>query len=465
MTAGRLPEVATVGNLVEKASDIAVMLDQAGEIQGITVNPDSASLGCLDHWVGRRFDSFLTNESAEKFSNRFYAMTADPDLEPRSMELNHKDNATWEFPVRYTMHRVADGGILLFGRDMQPLAEVQQRLLREQLARESDHQKLRAGQTLFRIVFEESETPLVVVDPEKARINEINSAAASLLGSTAETLRGNILPQAFDGRRRGEFMDALRTAATADVDCGIEAVSRRNGRILNLRPRFFRVAGDLVLLCRLDVVGDGASAGPEFSNLLLSLYGATSDAVVLTDARGSIREANDAFLTMADAMQIRDVQDQSMADFLLRGSVDLKLMLDSAAQKGRMSHYGAQVKSAIGTRTPVDISVTRLRQQGGDTGFGLIIRDVSASQVPEAERSNVMVSDEAMQNVMDLVGTRSLKELVSATSEVVEKLCIETAVQLTENNRVAAAEMLGLSRQSLYVKLRKYGLLKSADGD
>jgi DNA-binding NtrC family response regulator len=56
-----------------------------------------------------------------------------------------------------------------------------------------------------------------------------------------------------------------------------------------------------------------------------------------------------------------------------------------------------------------------------------------------------------------------LKELVSATSDVVEKMCIETAVRLTGNNRVAAAEMLGLSRQSLYVKLRKYGLLNSSE--
>jgi transcriptional regulator PpsR len=465
MTAGLLPEVSTTDGLVEQAADLAVMLDQSGEIQGITVNSDSASLGSLDHWVGRRFDSFLTSESAEKFAQRFQAVLSDPDLAPRPMELNHKDNATWEFPVRYTLHRVGNGSILLFGRDMQPLAEVQQRLLREQLAREADQQKLRAGQTLFRIVFEESETPLILLDPEKARIEEINSAAASLLGSTVETLSGNILPQAFDGRRRNEFMEAMRAAATSDIECGVEAVSRRNGRILNLRPRFFRVAGDLVLLCRLDVVDDGASAGPEFSNLLLSLYGATADAVVLTDAKGIIREANDAFLTMADAMQIRDVQDQSMAEFLMRGSVDLKLMLDSAAQKGRMGHYAAQVKSTIGTRTDVDISIARLRQQGGEPGFGLIIRDVSASQAPEAERAHVMVSDEAMQNVMDLVGTRSLKELVSATSEVVEKLCIETAVRLTDNNRVAAAEMLGLSRQSLYVKLRKYGLITpSEDG-
>ena len=40
-----------------------------------------------------------------------------------------------------------------------------------------------------------------------------------------------------------------------------------------------------------------------------------------------------------------------------------------------------------------------------------------------------------------------------------EKMCIETAIGMTSNNRVAAAEMLGLSRQSLYVKLRKYNLV------
>jgi DNA-binding NtrC family response regulator len=41
---------------------------------------------------------------------------------------------------------------------------------------------------------------------------------------------------------------------------------------------------------------------------------------------------------------------------------------------------------------------------------------------------------------------------------VIERLCIEAALELTNDNRATAAEMLGLSRQSLYVKLRRYGL-------
>ena len=68
-------------------------------------------------------------------------------------------------------------------------------------------------------------------------------------------------------------------------------------------------------------------------------------------------------------------------------------------------------------------------------------------------------SEEAVhQNVVELVGSAKLKDIVAETNDVVEKLCIETAIELTRNNRAAAAEMLGLSRQSLYVKLRKYGL-------
>jgi len=35
---------------------------------------------------------------------------------------------------------------------------------------------------------------------------------------------------------------------------------------------------------------------------------------------------------------------------------------------------------------------------------------------------------------------------------------IEAALELTGDNRASAAEMLGLSRQSLYVKLRRFGM-------
>jgi transcriptional regulator PpsR len=466
LKAGILPDSTRFDDLFERGADIAVFVDASETVAGISVSPDSPSLGCLDHWVGRKLVNFLTQESREKFSARLAQMRADPSFVPRPIELNHFDNATWEFPIRYTLHRgPGDGTILMLGRDMQPIAEVQQRLVNEQLARERDQQKLRAETTFFRVVLNASDTPLVLVEPQKGRIRDLNAAAATVLGSKPETLAGNSFPQAFEGRRPGEFMENLQAAAAAEVVRGVEAVARRNGRVVMVYPENFRAAGDLYMLCRLVAVEDEGAAASEIGRSLSALFTTSSDAVVLTDLQGVIREANDAFLSLADAAQLRDVRGRSLAEFLGRGGIDLKLILDSATKAGRLRSYSAHLASMNGTRASVDISAARLIQTGGDLGFGLILREQSPVDAIDPDTGRLAVSDEAMKNVMDLVGTASLKELVAATSDVIEKICIETAIQLTGNNRVAAAEMLGLSRQSLYVKLRKYGLISTEAED
>ena len=58
----------------------------------------------------------------------------------------------------------------------------------------------------------------------------------------------------------------------------------------------------------------------------------------------------------------------------------------------------------------------------------------------------------------ELVGRVPLKDIVRDTTDLIEQLCIEAALELTHDNRASAAEMLGLSRQSLYVKLRRYNM-------
>jgi DNA-binding NtrC family response regulator len=63
------------------------------------------------------------------------------------------------------------------------------------------------------------------------------------------------------------------------------------------------------------------------------------------------------------------------------------------------------------------------------------------------------------------VGRRPIKDIVGDTVDTIERMCIESALEFTHNNRASAAEMLGLSRQSLYVKLRKFGILSETDMD
>ena len=66
---------------------------------------------------------------------------------------------------------------------------------------------------------------------------------------------------------------------------------------------------------------------------------------------------------------------------------------------------------------------------------------------------------------MSLIGRRPIKDIVGETVDTIERMCIEAALELTHNNRASAAEMLGLSRQSLYVKLRRFGILSENDTD
>jgi DNA-binding NtrC family response regulator len=58
----------------------------------------------------------------------------------------------------------------------------------------------------------------------------------------------------------------------------------------------------------------------------------------------------------------------------------------------------------------------------------------------------------------DLVGRMPLKDIVRESTDLIERLCIEAALDQADDNRASAAGMLGLSRQSLYTKLHRHGL-------
>ncbi|MBM3337624.1 MAG: transcriptional regulator PpsR, partial [Betaproteobacteria bacterium] len=85
---------------------------------------------------------------------------------------------------------------------------------------------------------------------------------------------------------------------------------------------------------------------------------------------------------------------------------------------------------------------------------GFTIRDVGRRGGTETR--NPM--PRSVEQLTELVGRVPLREIVGETTDLIEKLCIEAALQLTQDNRATASEILGLSRQSLYVKLRQYGI-------
>ena len=54
------------------------------------------------------------------------------------------------------------------------------------------------------------------------------------------------------------------------------------------------------------------------------------------------------------------------------------------------------------------------------------------------------------------MGKSTFPSLVADTTATVEKRLISHALEMTGGNRTAAAQLLGVSRQSLYSKLDRY---------
>ena len=455
-------------SIVATAADLAIILELTGKVRSVVVNPLNPTLGRLDHWANRDIREFLAEDSLSKLEKQLEAHregAADP---VDAIEVNHYDNANWEFPIRYTLHRTGqDDVILMLGRDLRPVAELQHRLVKAQLALEKDYETHRDFETRYRVILEAVSDALIMVDVNSGRMIDLNGAGAQILGAEADNLMNTAFTQEFEGRRRGEFIEALTNGAAGSGAGPITATTKRGGKQVAIYPTLFRSAGDRILLCRVETAESAEVVAEELAFTLAGLYREGSDGIVFTDSHGQIRSANEAFLALCDAGSLVDIRGRSLGDFMARGSVDLKVLTDTAARSGRMRVYSTRIESTYGTQASVEISATHLPGPG-TPGFAFVVRDISRMEVvrePAAGYGNGTVSDEAMHNVMDLVGSAPLKDIVAATTDVVEKMCIETAVDLTDNNRVAAAEMLGLSRQSLYVKLRKYGLLSREAGE
>ncbi|MEM7295421.1 MAG: transcriptional regulator PpsR [Pseudomonadota bacterium] len=463
-TNGAIPLVAPdiLGDIIATASDLAIVMQEEGEVLSVIPNPHQTGFRDIEAWVGQNFRDVLTIESVPKFNARMAALgSGESDLRP--IELNHTGKGPWDLPIRYTFHRIGpDGTIIMLGRDLRPVAEMQRQLVKAQLALERDYEAQREIGTRFRVLMESAREAFVFVGAGSGRVNEINAAAAKLLGASQSDLMGASFVQEFEGRRRGEFLDALASTAAAEVQRAITLRARRTGADLSLIPTLFRAAGERFLLCRLAPENEVPRASGQLEARLLHYYEQGVDGIVFTDQDGIVLSANEAFLDMVEMAQAAGLKGRSMADFLARGAVDLKLLIDNAARQGRIRTYATQLNGAFGAQHSVEVSATVANDQAHG-GFAFILRE--APRPDAGLKPGLPVSDDAMRSVRELVGSAALKDIVSETTDVIEKMCIETAIELTGNNRVATAEMLGLSRQSLYVKLRKYGILARDDAE
>jgi DNA-binding NtrC family response regulator len=113
------------------------------------------------------------------------------------------------------------------------------------------------------------------------------------------------------------------------------------------------------------------------------------------------------------------------------------------------------LRGELGTEIDAEISASG-KVGPGAARIGIFVRDVTRrlASLPGSDRG----LDGLLDSLTKQIGKSTLRKLVDDTVGIVERHYIESALGLTGGNRTAAAELLGLSRQSRYVKLGRYGL-------
>jgi transcriptional regulator PpsR len=187
----------------------------------------------------------------------------------------------------------------------------------------------------------------------------------------------------------------------------------------------------------------------------LSLIEQMPDGFVVTNAQGRIRSANLAFLDLAEISSEEQVRGEELGRWIGRPGVDFPVLLNNLREHGSVKLFSSVLRGEYGTGTEVEISAASTNNEA-DQWIGFTIRATQARIKPRNQRAQEL--PRSLDQLTELIGRVPLKELVRETTDVIERMCIESALLLTGDNRASAAEMLGLSRQSLYVKLHRYGL-------
>lgn len=447
-------------HLVGAATDIALVLDRRGVVADLALGSDEVPLELCMGWVGRLFVEIVTAESRVKVDD----LLADArlDVPQRWRHLNHPDPGGPDLPILYRSRLLStDDRVVLLGRDLRSTAQLQQRLLAAQQSLERDYSRLRHVETRYRLLFQIASDPILVVDAATERVLEANPAAARRFAGASHDLVDRAFAEVFAAEDRepiASMLAAVRTSGRPD-----EVLVRRadgEDRYTVAASLFRQEAGALFLVRLAPLARAEAIPAPLDAKLLRALADAP-DGFALTAADGRLLHVNTAFLDLAQLATVDQAIGETLDRWVGRSGVDLNVLFANLRERGVVKLFATELRGEFGVATDVEISAISITN-GGKPSFAFLIRNIGRRLQTTAVGGRAL--PRSVDQLTELVGRVSLKDLVRETTDMIERLYIEAALELTNNNRASAAELLGLSRQSLYVKLHRYGL-RDGEGD
>ena len=443
-------EAQALGRLLGAVGDLAFILDDRGIIVDLAISEAQLAAHALDQSVGQPFLDTVTIESRPKIVEMLG--DAAMGLPARWRQVTHP-TVIGDLPVRYLVASLSGGRMVAIGRDLREAAALQQRLLQAQQSLERDYLPLRQAEARYRLLFDMATEPVLIVDAATRRIREANPAANRALGAKQGALVDQPVSGIVDPDDREAFIAYLGSAEAAD-DAGFVDLRLRSGRgLAQLSARLFRQARTALLLVRFvsaDTKPEDAVPSP-----WVDMVERMPDAFVFTDRTLTILTANAAFVELAQLPSLDRARGAKLDGWVGRPGVDVDLIAGQLREHGAVRNVASVLRGADGGQEEIEISAV-VAPYGDSECYGFTIRSVGRRlrDLPPGEKQ----LPRSVEQLTELVGRMSLKEIVRESTDLIERLCIEAALTYTSDNRASAAEILGVSRQSLYSKLHRHGL-------
>ncbi|MCZ8132016.1 MAG: transcriptional regulator PpsR [Steroidobacteraceae bacterium] len=452
-------DAQTAAQFVAVASDVALLVAprDVPVIRDVAFGSNELAREITEDWTGRAWLDLVTIESRPKVE----ALVRDAlaNAPPRWRHVNHRSPSGGEdIPVLYAALPVAGGtSVLAMGRSLRPIATLQQRLLDAQQSMDREYSRMRQAETRHRLLFQLSSEAVLIVDAASRRVVEANPSSARLLGAQERALIGRPFPERLDAASERALETLLATVRATGRTEETRVRTADGAHEFLAAVSLFREERGTFFLVRLAPHGGAAGNGhavPRASRVL-ELVENGPDGFLVTDPDGRIEYANRAFLDMAQLATEELARGESLERWLGRPGVDFGLLSAHLKEHRSIRLFATTVRGEYGSVTDVEICAVAV-PDAEQPRLGFTVRNVSHRVA--AEKRVHRERPRSVEQLTELVGRVPLKELVRESSDMIERLCIEAALELTGDNRASAAEILGLSRQSLYAKLRRYGL-------
>ena len=445
-------------SMLAETNDVCLIIDKGGVVRDVAVGTEDAVMQTALSWRDQRWIDTVTIESQPKINALLDA--GFKGGESRWRQVNHPLGDDTDLPILYKALTYEDEDhIVVVGRNLRPMSQMQQQILDVQQSLERDYARLHQAEMRYRMLFNMSAEAILIVDAESRRIVEANPAAGRLLDTSPPKLLNRTFPRGFSATAAEEIEELLLRVRAAGAAEDI-TVRGDNDAVLQLTGTLIRRDDGNYFLIR--IVPPGGEIADTVSQKVLHVVAKSPDAFVVTDASGIVLAANKAFLDLAQVASDLQVIGQPFDRWLGRAGVDANVLLRNLQRRSEVRHYMTTVRPEYGRPLDVELSAVQATD-GAEQCFGFILRPQIIRPTSGEEETPVL--PRSMEEMTELVGRVPLKELVRDTTDIIERLCIEAALKLSNDSRAAAAEMLGLSRQSLYVKLRRYGLGDLEDTD